>query len=154
LVGTAPVVTSCGTYKVRVGLTGTQRETIMRITRLDEFGGTYVSPLAVNTRVTFVPVSGKLADRRSVDIVLNFPSHGATPWAYGPAKPVRIQQAFRADVNGDGKPDTAFAGAGNFIAGARSVGGGLETIGGRMICHQTGNGHDHCYWLCNECLEP
>lgn len=155
LVGTAPVVTSCGTYKVRVGLAGAQRETIMRITRENEFGGTYVSPLAVNTRVTFIPVSGKLADRRSVDFVLNFPSHAPTSWAYGPAEPVRIQQAFRADVNGDGKPETSFAGAGNFIAGARSVGGDLEAYGGgTYICHYSGDVDQHCYYLCDGCQIP
>ncbi len=156
LVGTAPIQTSCGSYRVVVGLAGQQRETVMRITRESELGGTYVSPLAVDTRVVFVPIKGNTSPRRTVSVSINFPSHAPTPWALVSTTELAVQKPFLIDANGDGKPETSVSGAGNFLAGARHTDGGIQAIGGQgtYICHDSGTEEEHCYWLCSGCQIP
>ncbi|HRC85154.1 MAG TPA: hypothetical protein PK413_06065 [Thermoanaerobaculia bacterium] len=151
LVGTAPVRTSCGNFRVVVGLDGAQRETIMRITRQNELGGTFVAPLAVNTRITFVPVAGNSAPRRTVTLAIDFPGNGNQSWSY-PAAGLRVQTPFLIDANHDGKPETRVAGAANFLAGSRSQ-GGLETWL-QTICHEYDAQESHCYTLCDGCDIP
>jgi hypothetical protein len=56
LVSIAPVKTVCGSYHVYVSLAGKQRVTTMTIYRTEEGGGNFVAPLAVNARLTFIPV--------------------------------------------------------------------------------------------------
>src|SRR5262245_34299421 len=56
LVSTAPVKTACGAYHVYVSLAGKQRVTMMRIVRTQEGGGHFIAPLAVDVRMTFIPV--------------------------------------------------------------------------------------------------
>src|SRR5262245_33596519 len=56
LASVAPVKTACGAYHVYASLAGDQRETVMRIQRTQEGGGTFVAPLAVDARLTFIPV--------------------------------------------------------------------------------------------------
>ncbi|HEX4954665.1 MAG TPA: hypothetical protein VF017_14835 [Thermoanaerobaculia bacterium] len=159
LVGTAPVQTSCGKYRVVAGLNGQQRETVMRITRENELGGTYVSPLAVDTKVIFVPIQGNTSPRRTVSVSINFPSHAPTPWALARAPEGALQRPFLIDTNGDGHPETSVNGSGNFLPGVRHTGSGIRAgAGGTYICHDSGTGEEHCYWSsCGGdyiCLEP
>ena len=56
LVSIAPIKTACGAFHVYVSLGGKQRVTTMSIHRTQEGGGNFVAPLAVDARLTFIPV--------------------------------------------------------------------------------------------------
>src|SRR6185295_9102733 len=56
MVSIAPIKTACGSYHAYVSLAGGQRVTKMHIDRTQEGGGTFSAPLAVNVRMSFIPV--------------------------------------------------------------------------------------------------
>ncbi|HEY9422813.1 MAG TPA: hypothetical protein VIW92_15480, partial [Thermoanaerobaculia bacterium] len=84
LVSTAPVKTACGAFHVYVALDGKQRVTTMNILRTQEGGGNFVAPLAVDTRMTFIPVKparNKGARKLELKGSITFPA-SPIPWSF------------------------------------------------------------------------
>ncbi|HSG39774.1 MAG TPA: hypothetical protein VLE27_09070 [Thermoanaerobaculia bacterium] len=115
----APIKTACGLFKAVASLDGgPQPVTRMRIIRDNEKGGRFLAPLALNVKVTFVPVGAtrsneKLELRQSVRFK-------ATPitWQSAPPRGVREQKSVVAvDTDGDRVADTYVPGTSNFAAG-------------------------------------
>lgn len=119
LASIAPIQTSCGAFHAYVTLDGKQRVTTMRIQRTQEGGGTFAAPLAVNARMTFIPVKAvKNASSRKLELTgsFTFPA-SPLPWSFNDgARMKRIGSAL-VDTNGDLKPDTKVPAASNFSAG-------------------------------------
>ena len=114
----SPVRTDCGSFNVRVNLTGNQPATRMQIFRENENGGRYLAPLALSIKLSFSPV-GSLSSRaleltRKVRL-------GADPravWSFNQeAKAARPSRTLRIDSDGDGIPDTVIPRSSNFAAG-------------------------------------
>ncbi len=116
MVSSAPLETPCGAFHVHVSLAGTQRVTTMHIYRSHERGGTFVAPLAVDVRLTFVPVSGRAARPLELAGSFTFPAQ-SLPWSFTPGPGGKVVGPTFADTNGDGIPDTHLAGTSNFAAG-------------------------------------
>ena len=74
LVSIAPIKTACGAFHVYVSLGGQQRVTTMNILRTQEGGGNFVAPLAVDVRMTFIPVKPARQRPRA-----SWSSRGASP---------------------------------------------------------------------------
>jgi hypothetical protein len=135
LASVAPVKTACGAFHVYAALAGEQRETVMRIHRTQEGGGTFVAPLAVDARLTFIPVKPRQRGARKLSLrtSFTFPAE-PLPWSLtGGARTKRIGGAVVVDTNGDLTPDTRLAGTSNFWPGW-SPDGRTELIKGCMIC--------------------
>ncbi|HYG63172.1 MAG TPA: hypothetical protein VEL74_11370, partial [Thermoanaerobaculia bacterium] len=84
LVSLSPVKTSCGAYHVYVSLGGRQRITEMSILRTQEGGGNFLAPLAVDVRMTFIPVKpglGKAARKLELAEGFTFPP-SPLPWSF------------------------------------------------------------------------
>jgi len=120
LVSVAPVKTACGAYHVYVSLAGKQRETTMRIYRTQEDGGNFVAPLAVDARLSFIPVKPsrqKGARRLELTGSFTFPAT-PIPWsATGGANTKRLGGSVLVDTNGDLTPDALLFGTSNFWPG-------------------------------------
>ncbi|HEY9421721.1 MAG TPA: hypothetical protein VIW92_09925 [Thermoanaerobaculia bacterium] len=116
----APIKTACGLFKAVASLDGNRRQPVtrMRIIQDNEKGGRFLAPLALNVKVTFVPVGAtrsneKLELRQSVRFK-------ATPiaWHSAPPRGVREQKGVVAvDTDGDRVADTYVPGTSNFAAG-------------------------------------
>jgi hypothetical protein len=153
LVSITPVKTACGAFHVYVSLAGNQRATRMTINRTQEGGGNFVAPLAVNARITFIPVKpARNKSTRALEITKSF-TFPATPlpWSFqGEAKAKRIGSAV-VDTNGDLIPDALLPGASNFVAGrspGRFSANKISEYGecdpcAQPTCHFY-NGEEHC----------
>jgi len=120
LVSTAPIKTACGAFHVYVSLGGKQRVTTMNIYRTQEGGGNFVAPLAVNTRVTFIPVKpARNKDARKLELAADF-TFPATPvpWRFSAGARVKGMAPLVVDTNGDLTPDTPLPRTSNFMAGS------------------------------------
>jgi hypothetical protein len=147
LVSVAPLKTACGDFHVYVALGGKQRTTTMNIYRTQEGGGEFVAPLAVDVRITFIPVKPALNKARTLELEESF-TVPPTPIPWRLAEETlakRIGPVF-VDTNGDLTPDTALPGTSNFLPGISpnrtmtdKAGGGCGTT-----CHLNG-GEQHCY---------
>lgn len=117
----APVKTACGKYNVVVRLDGEQPVTRMRILRRSEDGGRFIAPIAVNVRMSFVPVSGKVREPLEITRSIRF-QPVVIPWAFrtNDAKSFSRAGIFLVDTDVDGRPDTFLPGTSNFIAGVPS----------------------------------
>jgi hypothetical protein len=120
LVSAAPIRTGCGAYNVYITLAGEQRITPMRIDRTSAKGGTFSGPLAVDARMTFVPVRparDKAAAKLELTGRFTFP---ATPiaWSHQPpaGSPKRLGVA-RIDTDGNLTPDALVSHTANFAPG-------------------------------------
>ena len=154
LVSITPLKTACGDFHVYVTLAGKQRETTMRIYRTSEGGGKFLAPLAVDVRLSFIPVNpdrGKSARQLSLAGSFTFPAT-PMPWSTtGQAGAKRIGSVL-IDTNGDLVPDTLVFGGSNFAPGwvpgaPRKVlaGGGSCTICEPQTCHtDPATGEQHC----------
>lgn len=166
LVSSAPLKTACGAYHVYVTLAGEQRETTMRIVRTEEAGGSFYAPLAIDARLSFIPVrQGKgRANARPLELTarIDLPSE-AIPWSFsGPPQAKRVA-AVTVDTDGDLRPDTQLSGTSNFAPGWSP--NGLMSKAGctypkRLcepeICHEDG-GEQHCtgpLCVCSTCQCP
>jgi hypothetical protein len=119
LVSTAPIKTACGDFHVYVSLGGKQRVTTMIIYRTQEGGGNFVAPLAVDTRVTFIPVKpamNKAARKLELAADFTFPA-SPLPWSFPAGARAKIGSAI-VDTNGDLTPDTVLPGTSNFLPGS------------------------------------
>jgi hypothetical protein len=153
MVSIDPIQTSCGAFHVYVSLGGAQRVTMMSIHRTAENGGTFVAPLAVDARLTFLPVesaSRQAARKLELPGGFTFPPR-PMPWrlASGTAKasgPVVV------DTNGDLTPDTRLPGTSNFTPGRTAAGpSGDLLIEHTQCCPEchAADGHEHCYYPYN-----
>jgi hypothetical protein len=116
----APFKTSCGSFKAVAALAGDQPITSMRIVRDSAVGGRFWAPLALNVKITFIPV-GRNAQRGKLELVQSI-RFDATPIAWGsePVRPGRESKALFVDTDGDGVPDSEVPSSSNFAAGARN----------------------------------
>ena len=120
LVSTAPIKTACGAFHVYVSLGGTQRVTTMNIYRTQDAGGNFVAPLAVNTRVTFIPVKparNKAARKLELAADFTFPAN-PLPWSFPAGAQTKRIGSVTVDTNGDLIPDTLLRGTSNFLPGS------------------------------------
>jgi hypothetical protein len=117
LVSISPIKTACGSYHVYVTLAGKQRVTSMRIDHTQENGGTFTAPLAVNAKMTFIPVKPQKGARK-LELTGDFTFPAAPlPWSTtGGAATKRLSSAL-VDTNGDLTPDTLVSGTSNFFPG-------------------------------------
>ncbi len=116
LVSSAPIKTSCGAFHVLISLNGPQRVTLMSIHRTQEAGGTFVAPLSVNVRMSFIPVkSVKAKGSRKLELTgtVTFPPR-PLPWSF---KKIASISSATVDTNGDLSPDTRLPGTSNFSPG-------------------------------------
>jgi hypothetical protein len=153
LVSTAPVKTACGAYHVYVSLAGKQRVTTMKILRTQEGGGTFIAPLAVDVRMTFIPVKpvqARAAKKLELKAGFTFPSQ-SLPWSFRTEGQARKIGAAVVDTDGNLAPDTLIAGTSNFAAGrspdrnpAAEWGGGECPSCAVITCHDA-DGEEHCY---------
>jgi len=122
LVSLAPIKTACGAFHVYVSLTGTQRVTKMRISRTDPYGGSFVGPLAVNMRLSFIPVKPpRTKSSRKLELTgsITFPGR-PIPWSLTSGSGSKQIGAVLVDTNGDLTPDTLLFGSANFWPGFQS----------------------------------
>lgn len=119
LASIAPLKTACGSFHVFVSLAGKQRATTMKIYRTSEQGGTFSAPLAVDARMTFIPVkarAGAPAPKLELTGKFTFPAK-ALPWMHEGAPRAKSQGAAKVDTDGDQTPDTLIFGTANFFPG-------------------------------------
>ncbi|MFL6262971.1 MAG: hypothetical protein ACJ76Y_25000 [Thermoanaerobaculia bacterium] len=119
LVSVAPVKTACGAFHVYVSLAGPQRTTTMKIYRTEKNGGNFVAPLAVNARVTFIPVKPpRTKGARALEVTKSFTFPASPlPWSFQDNTKARSIGPVVVDTNGDLIPDTQLPGRSNFMAG-------------------------------------
>jgi hypothetical protein len=153
MVSIVPIKTSCGSFHVYVSLDGKQRVTTMNILHTQEGGGNFVAPLAVDGRITFVPVKparNKSTRKLEIPASITFPS-SPIPWSFKEGGLEKRIGPVVVDTNGDQAPDTLLPGTSNFSPG-RSP-GLLRTTKGwdwgcptcaQLTCHAA-EGHEHCY---------
>jgi hypothetical protein len=163
LVSVAPLKTACGAFHVYVTLAGEQRETMMRIVQTEKAGGSFYAPLAIDAKLTFIPVKpGKgRASVRPLELTaqVNLPSD-AIPWSFsGPPQAKRIARVV-VDTNGDLNPDTQLFGTSNFAPGWSPNGSVSKATCYRLcepeICHDS-DGELHCtgpICVCQTCQCP
>jgi len=120
LVSLAPLKTGCGAFHVYVSLRGKQRVTTMKIYRTQDAGGNFAAPLAVNTRVTFIPVKparNKTARKLELAADFTFPDT-PLPWRFSAGARAKGLNPVIIDTNGDLTPDTLLPSTSNFLAGS------------------------------------
>ena len=163
LVSSAPVRTACGAYHAYVSLAGKQRVTYMSIHRTQDGGGTFVAPLAVDVRLTFVPVKppqGKAPRKLELTKSFTFPAT-AIPWSLKGGEGARQVGSALVDTDGDLASDTLVRGTPNFWPGW-SPDGIKQQVGAYCVlcqpasCHGEGE-EQHCsgeVWACGEAICP
>lgn len=106
LVGTEPLKTSCGRFKVTAELTENQPESPMVFHRVDKSGGTFDAQLRMQVRVNFT----NLATGKALSLVRNvyLPTVDGIPYATGTVSQACIQVSSSFDASAitlaDGKP--------------------------------------------------
>lgn len=153
LVSMAPIKTACGAFHAYVSLGGRQRVTTMSLYRTQEGGGNFVAPLAVDARITFIPVKparNKVTRKLEVTGSITFPAD-PLPWSFRDgATTKRIGTVF-VDTNGDLAPDTWLPSTSNFAPGSSpdrfTPDKSWEECPPCSVwtCHAA-EGHEHCYW--------
>ena len=151
LVSVAPIKTSCGAFHAYISLDGKQRVTTMRIHRTKEGGGTFVAPLAVNVRMTFIPMkSTKSKSARKLELTgtINFPGN-PLPWSFRDTGWMKSLNSVVVDTNGDLTPDAQLPGTSNFLPGMAPdrviTGAATWCTCENRVCHYD-NYEQHCYW--------
>lgn len=120
LVSIAPIKTTCGDFHVYVTLGGKQRVTTMNIHRTQEGGGNFVAPLALDARVTFIPVKparNKAARKLELAADFTFPDT-PLPWRFSAGARAKGMGPVIVDTDGDLTPDTLLPNTSNFSAGS------------------------------------
>jgi hypothetical protein len=119
LVSITPIRTACGAFHVYLSLNGSQRLTTMTILRTQENGGDFLAPLAVDVKMTFIPVKPVRAQgsTRKLELTgsVNFPVT-SVPWSLARGA-LKRTAAVSVDTNGDLASDTLLPGTSNFMAG-------------------------------------
>lgn len=151
LVSIAPVRTSCGAFHVYVSLAGPQRVTMMSIHRMQEGGGSFVAPLAVDARMTFIsvkPPRHKSARKLELTGSFTFPP-SPLPWSFTTSVMTNRIGPVVVDTNGDLTPDALLPGTSNFAPGRspNDYTPNKQLIGGCCpTCHYYDDGEQHCYY--------
>jgi hypothetical protein len=143
LVSSAPIQTRCGAFHVYVSLAGKQRQTVMRISRTSEKGGTFTAPLAVSARMTFIPVErSRGAKARNLELLGSF-TFPAVPisWRYDNSSPVQLPSSVAVDTNGDQIPDSLVVGTPNFVPAGSTKSFSTKLLAGCVSCP----GHIECH---------
>lgn len=136
--GVSPISTSCGRFDLRVGLEGTQPVTQMTIRRESANGGSFLAPLSLNTKVTFVALDNAEAKPLTLSLPVRFPAT-PIPWRSLDEK-LHVGGLLLVDTNGDKALDTYLPGRSNFLAGGDPV----HAIY-RPSCHtDPATGEQHC----------
>ena len=150
LVSIAPIKTACGAFHVYVSLGGRQRVTPMTLHRTQENGGSFVAPLAVDARLSFIPVkAAKIKNPRPLTLAgsFTFPA-SPIPWSLREDPKIRRIGSAVVDTNGDLTPDTLLPGTSSFSPG-QSPERLFNASGGsccsEWTCH-SGDGEEHCYY--------
>jgi hypothetical protein len=119
LTGVETLKTACGEYKVDVTLDGEQPFSRMRISRLNNKGGRFMVPLAVNTKIIFTRVDNESEKLEFADHVV-FPPNPLNRWSYRQFSPVakRVAAPLVVDTDWDGTPDTMVPAQSNFAPGS------------------------------------
>ena len=155
-----PVKTACGAFHAYVSLNGQQRVTTMKIHRTQEDGGSFVAPLAVDVRMTFIPVKpvrNKGARKLELTGSFTFPAI-PLPWSLTDGVMTKSREALVVDTNGDLVADTPLPSTSNFLAGLspdRSKAYGLPSdCCSQRVCHlDPSTGKMHCsYTIPPGCL--
>lgn len=149
LVSAAPIKTACGAFHVYVALAGKQRVTTMSILRTQEGGGTFIAPLAVDVRMTFIPVKpAQVRNPKKLELKagFTFPAQ-PLPWSFRSGVRARKTDAVIVDTDGDLTPDTRLPGTSNFAAGQSPdlITENLCPPCAPMVCHSA-DGEEHCYY--------
>jgi hypothetical protein len=145
----APVETACGRYDVRVRLAGTQPVTRMELTREGAEGGRFLAPLAMNVRVSFVPVAGRGGKTLEVGREIRFPASADLRWTSDLVGRGQHVGSIKVDTDGDLKADTFLPGTSNFHVQRVADKGGFDLcqydtmITADEPCH-CANGEQHC----------
>lgn len=119
LASIAPLKTACGSFHAYVSLGGKQQVTRMTISRTQEGGGSFMAPLAINARITFIPVKpARTKGARTLELTqsFTFPPH-PTSWSLTGGAMTKRTGAVVVDTNGDLTPDTRLPGVSNFLPG-------------------------------------
>ena len=89
----------------------------MRIFRESDEGGRFLSPLALNVKLTFTPVGQR---GRSLELTqqVRFPADPRATWGVSHNK-AASSRYVKVDTDGDGTPDAFLPGPSSFRAGAR-----------------------------------
>jgi len=152
LVSSAPIKTACGDFHLYVSLSPRQRVTTMTIFRTQENGGDFTAPLAVDARLTFIPVKphqNKAARKLELTQSITFPASPA-PWSLAADTPAKRTSIVTVDTDGDLIADTVLPGPSNFSAGQRPGRFLLEKAincsccPGEAYCHSDGYQAGHC----------
>ena len=155
LVSIDPIRTACGAFHVYVSLGGRQRVTTMSIYRTKEGGGSFAVPLAIDARLSFIPVKkpagNKGARKLELTGTVNFPAHPIS-WSFPSGARTKRIGSVQVDTNGDLTPDTLLPGTSNFSPGFSpdrlTLNKGFEgncPSCPQMECHD-GSGEMHCYY--------
>lgn len=152
-----PIKTACGKFSVTASLEGVQPITRMVIVREDENGGRFSAPLSLNVKMRFTPIGRTSREIFELAKMVHFPADLNVPWRSKDVAPVPAGFVL-VDTDGDRTADTYLPGTSNFIAGQSSrpnlsKPGLTVAAGGRWVCHE-GEGHQHCFWLCDGCQIP
>jgi hypothetical protein len=153
LVSVAPVKTACGSFHVYVSLAGPQRMTTMQIYRTEKSGGNFVAPLAVNARLTFIPVKpprNKVARALEVTQSFTFPAI-PVPWSFQDNAKARSLGPVVVDTDGDLIPDMQLPARSNFMVGRLATHSSANKLyygdcpDPCPTCHDA-SGEVHCAW--------
>ena len=151
LVSIAPIKTSCGAFHAYVSLGGKQRVTTMQIQHTKEGGGIFTAPLAVNARMTFIPVKAmksKTARKLELTGSFTFPAK-PLPWTLDDGSKIKKVASAVVDTDGDLRPDAQLPATSNFLAGTAPE----HIMSSALLtcyccpssCHtDPATGHDHC----------
>jgi len=150
LASIAPVKTGCGDFHVYVSLVGEQRVTTMSIHRTKEGGGTFVAPLAVDARMTFIPVKPRAKGARNLELTgkFTFPANPVI-WTLADGAAAKRASSVFIDTDGDLKADTRLPNTSNFFPGLSSDRLTLNKWREEcpcytgLVCHSA-EGHEHC----------
>ncbi|MFN7963772.1 MAG: hypothetical protein U0002_21090 [Thermoanaerobaculia bacterium] len=148
MVSLEPLKTTCGSFNVFVSLAPNQRTTLMHIYRVNELGGTFVAPLAVDVKMSFQPVRGVAGKNLELVGSFTFPAV-AIPWATStPAGTSKVGSVV-VDTNGDRIPDASLGGSTGFNAGW-TPGAVATNLAGCTVCEppechiDPATGKSHC----------
>ncbi|HXU33161.1 MAG TPA: hypothetical protein VN851_21550 [Thermoanaerobaculia bacterium] len=146
MVSLKPIRTSCGAFHLYVSLAGPQRVTKMTLSRTEAGGGTFSAPLAIDARLTFIPVKpSKNAPKLEMTGSFTFPA-APKPWSLSAGAATKKVTSVVVDTNGDLVPDTRFSGSPNFYPGwpANGVVANYCTLCEPESCHVVSGGETHC----------
>jgi hypothetical protein len=151
LASIAPVKTGCGAFHVYVSLAGEQRVTAMSIHRTKENGGTFVAPLAVDARMTFIPVKPRAKGAGKLELTgrFTFPA-SSLAWSLTDGAAAKRASSVVVDTNGDLTPDTRLLNTSRFLAGLSPDRPTQNKWRPPNCCHpgpvcHAAEGHEHCW---------